>query len=189
MSHHYKKDGTLDMRYSSSKAAISSGFYSGVGSSFSGFCGSNSYSSGSSSRGLHYKKDGTPDMRYSSSKAAVASEYGSTSTGKGSDLHYKKDGSLDMRYKSSREAESRLNSAITKISHSTRNSKSHSVNQIWSSRHAIQGFQGMGDRTILLQLKHSPLASKKEGRIPRQVENSNITILVQTGRTSFPFRS
>jgi len=130
---HYKKDGSLDMRYTSSRQA-SGGSYgsSSSSSSFSGYSGP-SYSSYSSSTGsgLHHKKDGSLDMRYSSSKQAAASGVGS---GKGSassysggyssskqaasladnfnqmsvhtppsDLHYKKDGSLDMRYQSSKQ--------------------------------------------------------------------------------------
>ena len=109
---HYKKDGSLDMRYSSSKEAMSSGRgYRSSSSSCSECCDpSCSSDSSSSSSELHYKKDGTLDMRYSSSKQAVASGVGS---GCGSasccsegdrELHYKKDGTLDMRYRSSKEA-------------------------------------------------------------------------------------
>lgn len=50
---HLKKDGTLDMRYSSSKIAAKA--------AVSGRAGEG---------GLHYKKDGTLDMRYNSSKLA-----------------------------------------------------------------------------------------------------------------------
>lgn len=50
---HLKKDGTLDMRYSSSKAVAKA--------AVSGRAGEG---------GLHYKKDGTLDMRYNSSKMA-----------------------------------------------------------------------------------------------------------------------
>ena len=108
---HYKKDGSLDMRYTSSRQAMSSG--GGYGASFSsssGFSGpSYSSRSSSSSGGLHYKKDGSLDMRYSSSKQAAALGVGSGSSssyssGYGSGLHYKKDGSLDMRYNSSKQA-------------------------------------------------------------------------------------
>jgi 16S rRNA C1402 N4-methylase RsmH len=83
---HYKKDGTLDMRYTSSREA------SGYPSS--------SASSSTSSDPLHYKQDGSLDMRYSSSKAADATAEFNTSTG--DDLHFKKDGSLDMRFNSSK---------------------------------------------------------------------------------------
>ena len=109
---HFKKDGTLDMRYSSSRQAMSSG-YGFSSSSSSGFSGS-SYSpcSSSSGSGLHYKKDGSLDMRYSSSKQAATSGLGSggygsassASSGNASGLHYKKDGTLDMRYSSSKQA-------------------------------------------------------------------------------------
>jgi len=106
---HYKKDGSLDMRYSSSRQAMSSA--GGYGSHSSGFSGpSYSSSSSSSGSGLHYKKDGSLDMRYSSSKQAAASGIGSGrsassySSGGDSGLHYKKDGSLDMRYSSSKQA-------------------------------------------------------------------------------------
>jgi len=110
---HYKKDGSLDMRYSSSRQAMSSGGgYRSSSSSFSGYSGpSYSSHSSSSSSGLHYKKDGSLDMRYSSSKQAAASGVGSgygsaSSYSSGCDrgLHYKKDGTLDMRYSSSKEA-------------------------------------------------------------------------------------
>jgi len=105
---HYKKDGSLDMRYSSSRQAMSSSGGSGSQSHFSGFSGpSYSASSSSSGSGLH----GSLDMSYSSSKQTAAhgvgSGYGSASSypsGSDSGLHYKKDGSLDMRYSSSRQA-------------------------------------------------------------------------------------
>jgi len=113
---HVKKDGSLDMRYTSSRQAVSSGGgYSSYSPSTSGFSGpSYSSSSSSPSSGLHVKKDGSLDMRYSSSKQAAAtsgvgSGYGSASAssysrGNDSGLHYKKDGSLDMRYSSSKQA-------------------------------------------------------------------------------------
>ena len=72
---HFKKDGTPDMRYTSSKMAATSPV---------------------ASPDLHYKKDGTLDMRFTSSKMAAASPVAST------DLHYKKDGTLDMRYSTSK---------------------------------------------------------------------------------------
>lgn len=107
---HFKKDGSLDMRFSSSRAAMSSGF--GGGSfGFSGGSGYSPISSGSVAfSGLHHKKDGSLDMRYSSSKVAMASGFNSTSSGfsRGSsllsNLHHKKDGSLDMRFNSSKAA-------------------------------------------------------------------------------------
>ena len=104
----YKKDGSLDMRYSSSRAAVSSG-YSG---SSSRPAVSSGYSGSSSSSGLNYKKDGSLDMRYSSSRAAVSSDYYSApSQGSGSisgfnNVHLKKDGTPDMRYSSSKQATS-----------------------------------------------------------------------------------
>jgi len=82
---HYKKDGTLDMRYSSSQNT------------------SVPTNAPSSARPgpLHVKKDGTLDMRYSSSQAAVAQKTVSSSSGH-TTLHLKKDGTLDMRYSSSK---------------------------------------------------------------------------------------
>ena len=113
--YHYKSDGTLDMRYSSSKAAVASGSYSR--SSYGGSSSRPSSGASYSSGGLHLKKDGTPDMRYSSSRAAVASGSSSRSSYGGSSsrpssgagyssggLHFKKDGTLDMRYSSSKAA-------------------------------------------------------------------------------------
>lgn len=87
---HYKKDGTLDMRYSSSRQAATAS-------------ASPSYSSRSGG-GLHYKKDGTFDMRYSSSKQAASAVPPSYSSGGGDDLHYKKDGTHDTRYLSYEQA-------------------------------------------------------------------------------------
>jgi tRNA A-37 threonylcarbamoyl transferase component Bud32 len=90
---HHKKDGTLDMRYSSSRAAASSAH-------------SNHVSRPPSSSRLHYKKDGTLDMRYSSSKLAASPAHTShvSRPPSSSGLHYKKDGTLDMRYASSKNA-------------------------------------------------------------------------------------
>jgi predicted Ser/Thr protein kinase len=107
---HYKKDGTLDMRYSSSKAAMgyssspraSSYGSTSYSSSSSSHRSTSGYSTGSSAGDLHYKKDGSLDMRYASSKQAVASGYSPGYSG--DELHYKKDGSLDMRYTSSKQA-------------------------------------------------------------------------------------
>ncbi|CAF1281615.1 unnamed protein product [Adineta steineri] len=121
---HYKRDGTLDMRYSSSKAAMSSGFgmgsfgssggsnYSPMSSGFGiGSFGSSrntgfssmSYGSTASSA-LHHKKDGTLDMRYSSSRStAFSAQPIHVSRPVGSfEAHHKKDGTLDMRYNSSK---------------------------------------------------------------------------------------
>ena len=53
---HFKKDGTLDMRYRSSKATLLS----------------EPRPSGSGGSQLHYKKDGGLDMRYASSKAVTS---------------------------------------------------------------------------------------------------------------------
>jgi len=87
MSYHYKKDGSLDMRYSSSQAAVASGYSGGGGSSYgSGYA---SYSSGGG-------------YGYSNGQLGLGAGYSSPSSG--SDLHYKKDGSLDMRYSSSKSA-------------------------------------------------------------------------------------
>ena len=112
---HYKKDGSLDMRYTSSREAMSSGGkYGSSSSGYSRFSGpSYSSHSASSGSGLHYKKDGSLDMRYSSSKQAAASGVGSGygsassySSGGASGIHYKKDGTLDTRYSSSKKAAS-----------------------------------------------------------------------------------
>jgi predicted Ser/Thr protein kinase len=92
---HHKKDGTLDMRYSSSRVAAPSAQF-------------NHTSRPPSSSGLHYKKDGTLDMRYSSSRvAAPSAQFNHTSRPPSSSgLHYKKDGTLDMRFSSSKNAAS-----------------------------------------------------------------------------------
>ncbi|CAF1405672.1 unnamed protein product [Adineta ricciae] len=105
MALHYRKDGGLDMRYSSSRAAMSSGFSMGA----SGFSGGGHFSpmnyGSNASSGLHYKKDGGLDMRYSSSR--IASAFATPLSSRpptSSELHYKKDGTMDMRYSSSRVA-------------------------------------------------------------------------------------
>ena len=74
---HYKKDGTLDKRYASSKKVVTA--------------------SPEASQELHYKKDGTLDRRYASSKKVVTA-----SPEASQELHYKKDGTLDKRYASSK---------------------------------------------------------------------------------------
>ncbi len=110
---HYKRDGSLDMRYNSSRAAMSSGF----GASSFGYSGGASYapmSFGSTHfSGLHHKKDGTLDMRYNSSKAAASSAHSSrvSRPPSSSGLHYKKDDTLDMRYSSSKAAASSAHSS------------------------------------------------------------------------------
>lgn len=109
---HYKANGSLDMRFSSSKSYVSSGG-SMWGPSSSSYCSPSSNFT-SSNDNYHYKKDGTLDMRYKSSKDYVSS----TNNGYGlrgnrddsysfspsnDDYHYKKDSTLDMRYKSSKD--------------------------------------------------------------------------------------
>ncbi|ETN12885.1 TKL protein kinase [Phytophthora nicotianae INRA-310] len=114
MSLHYTKSGALDMRYSSSRAAVASG-YSGGGGGYSSYSGGGgSRSSGSTSSDLHYTKSGALDMRYNSSHAALASGFSgssssyskprSSSRSSASELHYTKSGALDMRYASSHAA-------------------------------------------------------------------------------------
>jgi len=124
----YKKNGTLDMRFSSSKAAVRSGdSRSGPSRSFGGSSSSRSPAPSSTPK-LHYKKNGTLDMRYRSSKSYVSSvgsrkgggssSYSSSDSATGSSqkaavpfpspkfpshLHLTKAGVPDMRYKSSRE--------------------------------------------------------------------------------------
>jgi tRNA A-37 threonylcarbamoyl transferase component Bud32 len=128
MDHHFKKDGSLDMRYSSSRAAMSSGF----GATSFGHSGSSGYSPmsfgssassahfshvsrPSSSSGLHLKKDGTPDMRFNSSRAAATSMQSSYTNRppSSSGLHLKKDGTPDMRFNSSRAAATSIQSSYT----------------------------------------------------------------------------
>ena len=115
---HFTKSGGLDMRYSSSRAAVASGFTASSSgfsySSSSAYGSSSSYqtSAASSSSNLHYKKDGSLDMRYSSSQQVASSNSTpgyvltqplSSPFNSSEQLHYKKDGSLDMRYSSSKE--------------------------------------------------------------------------------------
>ena len=121
MSYHYKANGSLDMRFSSSKAYVSSGGSIWGPSSSSSSYGYSSPSTSSSST-LHYRKDGGLDMRYSSSKAAVSSSsssnYSSPSTND-SQLHYKADGSLDMRYRSSKDAVANGNTSCSSTTSTT----------------------------------------------------------------------
>lgn len=60
---HLKKDGTPDMRYTSSKVAAAELLATGTKSSTS-----------SADEAVHLKKDGTPDMRYKSSKELQSSD-------------------------------------------------------------------------------------------------------------------
>ncbi|CAF0926831.1 unnamed protein product [Rotaria sp. Silwood1] len=112
---HFKNDGTLDMRYSSSRMAASSGF----GMGFSGYGGGASYSpvsyGASAVPGLHCKKDGSLDMRYNSSRVASSSVHSNhiSQPPSSSVLHYKKDNTLDMRYSSSKAAASSFPSSYT----------------------------------------------------------------------------
>ena len=82
---YYKRDGSLDIRYTPSRQAMSSsGSYGSSSSGFSEYSGP-TYSSYSSPSGSgHYKKDGSLDMRYFSSREAAASGvesgYGSASS-------------------------------------------------------------------------------------------------------------
>ncbi|XP_055352864.1 uncharacterized protein LOC129598822 [Paramacrobiotus metropolitanus] len=89
---HYKKDGSLDMRYTSSRAASTEPSVARAVPTAS-----------TASSDLHYKKDGTLDMRYNSSQqAASVSSPVAAAPAERDDRHYKKDGSLDMRYTSSK---------------------------------------------------------------------------------------
>lgn len=84
---HYKKDGTLDMRYASSKAHVKAQQ------------SRNDATNQMNSQDIVLKKSGTPDMRYNSSKEYV---YGTSEVHDPNSLHYRKDGQLDQRYNSSR---------------------------------------------------------------------------------------
>ena len=57
---HYKRDGTLDMSYQSSRDAVARQKEERTNQNIGG---------------LHYKRDGTLDMSYKSSRHAVASTY------------------------------------------------------------------------------------------------------------------
>ncbi|POM65479.1 TKL protein kinase [Phytophthora palmivora] len=95
------------MRYSSSHAALASGYTGG-----SSTASSKPRSSHSSASELHYTKSGALDMRYASSKAAVAQAAAAPSARPAnSNLHYTKSGALDMRYKSSQAVAQQLNKA------------------------------------------------------------------------------
>ena len=116
MSLHFRADGGLDMRFSSSHAAVSNGYYSSSGFSSSNNYSSPSYSSNNgSSNSLHLKSNGTPDMRFTSSKEAVKSgQYSSNTvieppkpinkTVNPDNVPLKKNGTPDMRFTSSKEA-------------------------------------------------------------------------------------
>ncbi|CAF3862513.1 unnamed protein product [Rotaria sordida] len=110
MTLHYKKDGTLDMRFNSSRAAVSSGF------GMSSFRYSEDVSYSPMPAELHYKKDRTLDMRYNSSKALATSCHVSRPA-TSSQLHYKKDSTLDMRYTSSKNVMTSSKSGYTYSGH------------------------------------------------------------------------
>ena len=126
--YHYKSDGTLDMRFASSKAARDRGECDDQGRLFTGGSSVKRPTSSASSRGsaravdgeYHFKKDGSLDMRFASSKAArdrgECDEHGWLYSGvRGTPepqsavggLHFRRDGGLDMRYSSSKEARDR----------------------------------------------------------------------------------
>lgn len=100
MSLHYKANGTLDMRFSSSKAYVAS------------------HGSLSSSSGLHYRQDGGLDMRYKSSKQEMERLGGTTSSSTPreskpsvmteSDIILNKDGTVNRNSKAVRSGEIRL---------------------------------------------------------------------------------
>lgn len=118
---HYTKSGALDMRYSSSRAAVASDYSSSSSSSYSAPSSSNFGNSSASGGGLHYAKSGALDMRYNSSRAAVAATQSSSAARasssssyaapSSSELHYTKSGALDMRYSSSRAAVAQASAA------------------------------------------------------------------------------
>jgi hypothetical protein len=81
---HYKADGSLDMRFASSKA-VEAGKIAAAQ-----IC-----TVAEKNDTLHFKKDGSLDMRFSSSKAAAATLGDAI-------VHIKADGTLDMRYASSK---------------------------------------------------------------------------------------
>ncbi|CAF1192126.1 unnamed protein product [Rotaria sordida] len=110
MTLHYKKDGTLDMRFNSSRAAVSSGF------GMSSFRYSEDVSYSPMPAELHYKKDRTLDMRYNSSKA-LATLCHVSRPATSSQLHYKKDSTLDMRYTSSKNVMTSSKSGYTYSGH------------------------------------------------------------------------
>ena len=110
--YHFKKDGSLDMRFASSKAARDRGECDERGFLYSG---GPTPTSTSSSHEYHFKKDGSLDMRFASSKAArdrgECDERGFLYSGgpkptptSSNEYHFKKDGSLDMRFASSKAA-------------------------------------------------------------------------------------
>ncbi|OWA53669.1 putative serine/threonine-protein kinase [Hypsibius exemplaris] len=119
---HYKKDGSLDMRYNSSQQQMATpSTCTSSRTHSSDYTTTPIRSSGngaldSATAGLVLKKDGTPDMRYTSSRQALATDsYGGPSSSRllstpqtppGDGLHRKKDGSLDMRYRSSKDTPS-----------------------------------------------------------------------------------
>lgn len=139
---HYKQDGTLDMRYSTSKAIESS---------------NNDHSDElkskdeQSSDNLHYKKDGTLDMRFSTSKEnetasnenkhKIQRDFRTFSRSKiqhnpslitspNDDLHYRKDGNLDMRYSSSKKLATSNNKSLTKPIKAKKRSNSVKIHTI-----------------------------------------------------------
>ena len=83
---HYKADGTLDMRYKSSKDAVSSG---------STYYSSSSSNSTHPPKPIHLRADGKPDMRFSENRAALFSSDG---------VHRNIDGSIDKRWKQAGES-------------------------------------------------------------------------------------
>ena len=184
MALHFKKDGSLDMRYSSSRAAMSSG--SGSINSFAstGGGGRSPISSGQTAfSGLQYRKDGGLDMRYSSSRAAMSSGFGSmnsfASTGGGgrspissgqtvfSGLQYRKDDGLDMRYTSSK-AEASSNPTNRSSSHSGLHYKKDGTLDMRYSSSKAAASSNSTNRSS----SHSGLHYKKDGTLDMRYASS-----------------
>ena len=131
---HYKKDGSLDMRYNSSRECVNSYSASPSVNPYSvPPAASSSYPSVAAISGLHNKKDGSLDMRYNSSREYANSYSASPSVNSYSKppaaspsypsvdtmsfLHYKKDGTHDMRYASSKKAATAASSIASQERH------------------------------------------------------------------------
>ncbi|OWA53515.1 hypothetical protein BV898_17941 [Hypsibius exemplaris] len=162
----YKKDGSLNKRYSSSRAAVAAGSGSGSrGNNTPASLSSNSSSNSHTGHSSGYSPSPSPSNVQSSSGGNKNS---------GGDLHYKKDGSLDKRYKSSQQ---QMASTSTSTSSGTQSSD-YTTTPIRVLR------RGAGSRMELRQstVKKLFLSSSQLKRSEKKDFEREVCILARLGR-------
>jgi hypothetical protein len=90
---HYKKDGTLDMRYKENRSTYTP-------SPTPTYTPSSTPTYNPSNNSTHLKKDGTPDKRYKENNSNYSTpNYSTNNTSYNSGTRLKKDGTPDLRYR------------------------------------------------------------------------------------------